>query len=212
METSVFVTGTDTGVGKTHVALELMQQARQCGLRVAGYKPIASGCELIDGAWKNSDALALQQASSMELDYALINPYAFEPPIAPHIAAAEQGVKIDSQRLLDNYRQLQQLADVLIVEGAGGCLVPIDEQQTMLDLAKTLALPVTLVIAVRLGCINHALLSVDAIRSKGLQLQSLVFNHCQPQPAERSAEIIKTIKRFSGCDEAVVMDYDEPSA
>jgi len=206
--TSQFVTGTDTGVGKTHVALYLMKQARRQGLRVAGYKPIASGCELIDGVWKNSDALALQNASSIELDYSLINPYAFEPAIAPHIAASERGVNVDIGVIGENYQRIQEQVDVVIVEGAGGCLVPINNHHTMLDLAKHLALPVSLVVGLRLGCINHALLSIQAIQARALKLEALIFNPLQKEPIPRSNEIVATIKRFTGIESTLLLDFD----
>jgi len=197
---SVFVTGTDTDIGKTHVALRLMRELREQGLSVAGYKPISAGCEFIDGGWKNADALALQQASSIELDYDLVNPYAFEPPIAPHIAAAQQGVTITIEKISENYRAIQQQVDVVVVEGAGGCMVPINTRHTLLDVAVALQLPLLLVVGMRLGCINHALLSVEAIRAKGLHLQRLLFNHYSPRTSAQDADIIATIRSFAGCD------------
>ena len=195
---SVFVTGTDTGIGKTHVALLLMQQAKARGLRVAGFKPVASGCEWNGERWQNSDALALLQASSIPLDYSLVNPYAFEPAIAPHIAASQQSVSIDFTHLKHCYDTLRAQVDMVVVEGAGGCLVPLDDSRHLLDLAAYLKLPVHLVIGLRLGCINHALLSVLAIRSLGVDLESLIFNQISPEPMPYAKENIDTILRFTG--------------
>jgi len=209
MATSLFVAGTDTGVGKTHVALKLIQQARRQGLSAAGYKPVASGCDLIDDSWRNSDAIALQSASSIEMDYSLVNPYAFAPPIAPHIAASEQNIAIDINLLCDNYRRIQDQVDVVIVEGAGGCLVPINENLTMLDLAQKLELPICLVVGLRLGCINHALLSVEAIRARGIALESLVFNQFQSEFLNYTSDIIATIKRLSKCNNTFVVDFEQ---
>lgn len=204
---SVFVAGTDTDIGKTHVALRLMREVREQGLSVAGYKPVSAGCDLLDGRWKNADALALQQASSIELDYDLINPYAFELPIAPHIAAAQQGVEMTLEKISENYQAIQQQVDVVVVEGAGGCMVPLNSRQTLLDAAAALQLPLVLVVGMRLGCINHALLSVEAIRAKGLRLQQLVFNHYSPRASAQDAEIIATIRGFAGCDSSREITY-----
>jgi len=209
MNTSVFVTGTDTGVGKTHVALKFIHQAKRQGLRVAGYKPVASGCEWIDEQWKNNDALALQQTSSFPLDYSVINPYAFEPPIAPHIAAAEQHVQVEMDVLLENYNLIRSQADIVVVEGAGGCLVPINENQNMLDIAKVLDLPLSLVVGMKLGCINHAMLSIEAIRNRGLTLNSVVFNQFSKESMKFSSDVIATIKRLSKCENTFAVDFEQ---
>lgn len=172
----LFVTGTDTGVGKSRVAVGLIERLRAEGFRVAGYKPVAAGCELTVDGPRNEDALALQAAASVELPYDWVNPYAFEPPIAPHIAAAEAGVEVTVEALVGHYRRLSERAERVVVEGAGGWLVPLNGRESLADLAVALELPVVLVVAIRLGCLNHALLSVESIRAHGLPLHGWVAN------------------------------------
>jgi dethiobiotin synthetase len=149
-------------------------------------KPIASGCEISQhGIWQgqlvNEDALALHEASNIKPALNFINPYRFSPAIAPHIAAQQAGVQVDISVINSAYQQLAAMADVVVVEGAGGFLVPINAQQTMADLAVTLDLPLVLVVGMRLGCINHALLTVEAIKSRGLKLAGWVANQIEPQ-------------------------------
>jgi len=187
-----FVTGTDTGVGKTQISVALMALLQQQGLIVAGMKPIASGCEITAEGLQNDDALQLQQQANIDLPYTLMNPYAFEAEIAPHIAAQQVDIEIDLDLIVENYQQIQQDSDCIIVEGAGGWLVPINTQYTMADLALRLQLPIILVVDIKLGCINHALLTVQAIESTGLTLQGWVANHTQEN--EQSNEIIDTLK------------------
>ncbi|WP_428311639.1 dethiobiotin synthase [Hydrocarboniphaga sp.] len=177
---TLFITGTDTGVGKTHVSSLLLSAARAAGVRACGYKPVASGCERIDGELRNEDALALQAAAGTREPYAAINPYAFEPAIAPHIAARQAGVTIDLGRLTQGAQQLEARHDWLLVEGAGGWLVPLNEQASFADWVAAHGWPVLLVVAMRLGCINHALLSAEAIRSRGLRLIGWVANELPP--------------------------------
>ena len=161
-----FITGTDTGVGKTHVTCELLQQLRQNGVKACGYKPVASGCAHTPQGLRNDDALALQQAAGTAEPYVHINPYAFEPPIAPHLAAAQAGVHVDLKRLNEAHAQLSSRYDVVLIEGAGGWQVPLNEEVTFADWVGTQGWPVILVVGMRLGCINHALLSVDSILSR----------------------------------------------
>jgi dethiobiotin synthetase len=188
-----FVTGTDTEVGKTFISVGLIALLQSYGLKTAGMKPIASGCQLRDGQWQNEDALALIAQADVELPYTTVNPYAFEPAIAPHIAAEQAGVKVSVDHITACFETIRQQADAVVVEGAGGWLVPVNEQQTMADLAKRLDLPVVLVVAVRLGCINHALLSVAAIEQTGLKLAGWVANHTDEQP--QSVEIINSLQQ-----------------
>jgi len=187
-----FVTGTDTGVGKTQISVGLMALLQQQGLIVAGMKPIASGCEITVKGLRNDDAVQLQQQANIDLPYERINPYAFEAAIAPHIAAKQVDVEIDLDGIVKNYQRIQQDSDCIIVEGAGGWFVPINTQYTMADLALRLQLPIILVVDIKLGCINHALLTVQAIESTGLILQGWVANHTQEN--EQSSEIIDTLK------------------
>ncbi len=184
-----FVTGTDTGVGKTRVAVALIQELIQRGLRVAGMKPIASGCRPCEGQLVNEDALALRAAANTPGAYSDVNPYAFEPAIAPHVAACQAGIIIERTRILRSYRTLAMTADAVVVEGAGGWLVPIGSQATMADVAHDLSLPVVLVVAMRLGCINHALLTARSISSSGLALAGWIANDPGPAMPERAASV-----------------------
>ena len=175
-----FVTGTDTGVGKTFISSLLVRQFARRGLRSVGMKPVASGCERVDGRLVSEDAAQLLAASNVELSIDDINPYAFEPAIAPHIAAQQAGMRIDLDHIQTVFERLQAQVDVVIVEGAGGFYVPLDEQHDMADLAVKLGLPVILVVGMRLGCINHALLTAEAIRQRGLTLAGWVANQVDP--------------------------------
>lgn len=190
----VFVTGTDTEVGKTRITTGLMAVLQQQGLKTVGMKPIASGCEWLDGQWQNEDALAMMAQSNVSLPYTLVNPYAFEPAIAPHIAAEQVNTEVSSAQIKQQFEQIKQQADAVVVEGAGGWLVPINGAETMADLAAVLGLPVVLVVAVKLGCINHALLSVESIERRGLKLVGWVANHLDAQ--NESSQIIDTLKRY----------------
>ncbi|SFF59603.1 dethiobiotin synthetase [Fontimonas thermophila] len=163
MSTTLFVTGTDTGVGKTRIACALLRRARQRGLRACGYKPVASGCARTAQGLRNEDALALLAESAPGLDYAQVNPIALEEPIAPHIAAARSGVRIDPLFLSRQHAQLAQRYERVVVEGAGGWRVPLDADSGFDDWVAANRFPVVLVVGLRLGCINHALLSAESI-------------------------------------------------
>ena len=177
-----FVTGTDTGVGKTTVTVRLMQQLVAQGLTVIGMKPVASGCEWLDGRWQNDDVRQLTAASNVSAPPELINPYCFQPAIAPHIAADQVGVEIDLEVIRAAYTQLSAMADVVIVEGAGGLLVPLNkQQQTIADLIQTLNLPALMVVGMRLGCINHALLTAEVLRQRNIHCCGWVANSVDPQ-------------------------------
>jgi dethiobiotin synthetase len=190
--TSIFVTGTDTEVGKTIISVGLIAKLQERGLVVAAMKPIASGCERLSEGLRNEDALILSKQANISLPYNVINPYAFEPAIAPHIAAQQVGVVINIKSIKQHYNQIQQQADAVVVEGAGGWLVPLNDQDTMADLAIALDLPVVLVVAIRLGCINHALLSVQAIEQSGLSLYGWVANHVEDN--KQTAAIVSSLK------------------
>lgn len=177
---NLFVTGTDTGVGKTLVAAALLHRFRARGLRVAGMKPVASGCEHTPAGLRNEDALTLQAESSGAWPYETINPYAYAPAIAPHVAAAEAGVPVDFEVIGSRYRQLAAGSDLVVVEGAGGWLVPLAGSRTIADLAASLGLRVVLVVGLRLGCLNHAFLSAEAIAARGLTLAGWVANTIDP--------------------------------
>ena len=175
--TSLFVTGTDTGVGKTQISSALISLLKQRGQGVAGMKPIASGCHITSDGLRNDDALVLNQQANVQLNYDDINPYAFELPIAPHIAAKKVEVEIDASVIHRQFYQIQKKADSVVVEGAGGWFVPINNKLTMADVAIRLGLPVVLVVGIQLGCINHALLTVEAIKCSGLPFYGWVANN-----------------------------------
>ena len=182
MSAAFFVTGTDTDVGKTTIAAGLLRAARLAGLSTAAVKPVASGCEAGADGLRNSDALALLAECSLPLSYAAVNPFAFAPAIAPHLAAREAGVELKVEALAAAVQTvLAQQADFTLVEGAGGWRVPLGEQATLADLPVALDLPVILVVGVRLGCINHALLTAEAIARDGLCLAGWVANVLDPQ-------------------------------
>ena len=189
-----FITGTDTGVGKTVITLGLMQHFRQQGKTVTAMKPVASGCEQTPAGLRNDDAVLLLQQSSTCLDYDQVNPYAFEPAIAPHIAAARCGVRIEPEKIRRIYATLTSQADCVLVEGVGGWQVPLDGGLTMADLAVLLDLDAILVVAMRLGCLNHALLTAAAIQSSGLKLAGWVANCLPSMQAEAVDESINALK------------------
>ena len=176
-----FIIGTDTNVGKTYVASALVKHFAALGLKTIGMKPVASGCELNEKSELiNEDVTALISASNVSATLDLINPYRFAPAIAPHIAAQQVDVQIDLEVIQQAYTQLVCLADVLIVEGAGGFCVPLNKTQTLADLAVLLNVPMILVVGMRLGCINHALLTVEAIQARGLKLAGWIANEIEP--------------------------------
>lgn len=189
MSRGYFITGTDTGVGKTLVSAALLHAFAAQGLRVVGMKPVAAGCEWRDGEPYWEDVAQLQAASNVDVPLALRNPYRFDPPIAPHIAASLAGTRIELAVIHRGYTDLQNHADSIIVEGAGGFYVPLNESDTMADLAQQLALPVILVVGMRLGCINHALLTVQAILNQGLVLAGWVANQLDPDMLVREENL-----------------------
>jgi dethiobiotin synthetase len=190
--TSLFVTGTDTDVGKTFISAALIGLLKKKGLRVAAMKPIASGCDTTEVGLRNDDALKLIQYANVDLPYDIINPYAFQAAIAPHIAAQQNNINIDLNKIKQNFELIQQQSDAVVVEGAGGWLVPINNTQTMADLAKILNLPIILVVGIRLGCINHALLTVEAIKQSGLPLMGWVANNIEINA--QSEQIVSMLK------------------
>ncbi len=206
MTTAFFVTGTDTEIGKTHVTCLLLRQYAAQGLKVIGMKPIAAGCELIDDVWVNDDVQRLVAASNVQAPMDLINPYRFIEPIAPHLAAEKAGVTIDIDVIVGAFKQLQAMADVVIVEGAGGFLVPLNTSSNMADLAIALGIPTILVVGMRLGCINHSLLTAEAIKSRGLMLHGWIANHIDPE-MDVQTENIQTITQQLGLDPLLVSEW-----
>lgn len=197
MHAAYFIAGTDTDVGKTTIAAGLLHAAGLAGLSTLGAKPVASGCSVTPKGLRNADALALMAQSSIELPYAQVNPFAFEPAIAPHLAAREAGVALSVQALLAPMREvLAQGADFTLIEGAGGWRVPLSDQANLSDLAIALQLPVILVVGVRLGCINHALLSAEAIARDGLQLAGWVANIIEPRTSRLEENLATLAERL----------------
>jgi dethiobiotin synthetase len=176
----VFVTGTDTNCGKTEVSLGLMAAWQARGQRVLGMKPVATGCDPGPGGPRNADALRLLAQGTTEAPYGLVNPYAFEPPIAPHIAAGQAGVEIEMGGIAIAYHALAQECDRVVVEGIGGWRVPLGTSLYVGDIPKTLHLPVIMVVGLKLGCVNHSLLTVEAIRAQGCALAGWVGNRIDP--------------------------------
>jgi dethiobiotin synthetase len=187
----VFIAGTDTGVGKTYIAAAMVRALVREGMRVAVMKPVAAGAEVTPEGLRNADALALAQAANVARPYALVNPFCLPLAASPHIAALNAGIRIDLAAIR---RASDCDAEVLVVEGAGGWLAPISDIETMADVAKTLRLPVILVVGLRLGCLNHALLTAESIASSGLPLAGWIANHMQPDFAH-AAENIALLER-----------------
>jgi dethiobiotin synthetase len=176
-----FITGTDTDVGKTYVACKLINDYVAQGYKVVGMKPVAAGGELADGKWLNEDVLKLEAASNVKAPRELVNPYSFKEAIAPHIAAEKSGVEIKIEVIQQAFKGLADMADIVIVEGAGGFLVPINGKETMADLVIALDIPIILVVGMKLGCINHSLLTVEAIQARNLHLHGWVANQIVPE-------------------------------
>jgi dethiobiotin synthetase len=190
----IFVAGTDTGVGKTVVAAALIKALARQGLRVAGMKPVAAGAEMTPSGLRNADALALLQAANVAAPYEVVNPYCFAAPIAPHIAARDAGVAIDLGLLRQRFDELTALADCVVVEGAGGWLTPISDCASMADIAAALALPVVLVVGLRLGCLNHAILTARALAEHGAGLSGWIGNSIDPA-FDRAMDNIADLER-----------------
>jgi dethiobiotin synthetase len=183
MAFDVFVTGTDTGVGKTLIACALLHRLRARGLRALGMKPVAAGVEPTPQGPANPDVVALRRASSWAAPLNQVNPYCFEPPVAPHLAAQEAGVRIEIAPIRRAFDALRATADAIVVEGVGGFLVPLNDREDAADLAVALALPVVLVVGMRLGCLNHALLTQQAVAARSLRLCGWIANSIDPHMA-----------------------------
>lgn len=191
MSAGIFVTGTDTGVGKTLVSAALVHYFARQGLKTAGLKPVSAGCVRADGGWLSEDVVQLRAAGNLILPPEVVNPYAFEPPLAPHIAATMAAVRIELDVIAAAYAEAARQADVLVVEGVGGFRVPLNDAEDTADMAVRLGLPVVLVVGMRLGCLNHALLTAESIAGRGLKLAGWVANGIDPdmdaQPENLSA-------------------------
>lgn len=205
-ESGLFVTGTDTGIGKTHVSRALLRTMRASGRSVQGMKPVASGCEWIDGRWRNDDALALMAAAGSAADYAIVNPYALPLPTAPQIAAAHAGIAIGLPVMQAAYRQLAAISDFVLVEGVGGWLAPLGDALDQSDLVHALQLPVVLVVGLRLGCINHARLTEQAIHGSGCRLLGWIGNAVEPG-FDADGRYFATLQRSLGSVCLGCLDY-----
>lgn len=201
----LFVTGTDTDAGKTTCASALLHALHSQGRRVWPFKPVAAGAEAVDGQLRNSDALKLMNACAIEVNhenYAKVNPYCYAPPIAPHIAATQVQSKPTVRSIIATLdaalleRQGSERHELILIEGAGGWLVPLNNDESLADLAEQLQAHVLLVIGMKLGCLSHALLTVEAIQRRGLKLAGWIAN--QPQPAQMAhyQENLETLKRM----------------
>lgn len=182
-----YITGTDTGIGKTVASVALLHALRARGLRAVGMKPVASGCERVGGEWRNEDAIALREASDPKPAYADVNPYALPAATAPELAARDAGVEIALQPIIDAYRRLAAQADAVVVEGVGGWAAPLFAQLDQRDVVHALELPVIVVVGLRLGCINHARLTAQAIAADGAKLVGWIGNDIDPMLAQADA-------------------------
>jgi dethiobiotin synthetase len=210
---SLFVTGTDTEIGKTLVSTALLRGFTREGLRAAAMKPIAAGAFEVDGVWHNEDADQLDAASSVLLPPELRTPYLLKAPAAPHIVAEQENVTLDMARIVDCHAQAVRLADVVVVEGVGGFRVPLNDTYDTADLACALNLPVVLVVGMRLGCISHALLTAEAIVARGLHLAGWVANRVDPDMTfadENIAAIRSRLDRQYGAPVLGIVPYLKP--
>lgn len=206
-----FVTGTDTGAGKTVVSVLLLRALRAAGRTALAMKPVAAGCDVTADGLRNEDVEALRAAASFPVAREAMNPYAFAPPISPHLAAARAGVAIDFGLLRERLDTLRRQADVVLVEGAGGWYAPVSDAATMADLAQALALPVVLVVGLRLGCLNHALLSAEAIARGGLPCAGWIGNCIDSDMAVREENLATLRTRLTVPLLGVVPYLSEPA-
>lgn len=194
-----FIAGTDTDIGKTAIAAGLLRAAKGRGLRTVGLKPVAAGCDRESGVLVNADARLLQLEATHTLDDRSVNPVALEPAIAPHLAAAREGRQLSAAELVSHCVAWRERADVdwVVVEGAGGWLVPLNEKETLADVCQGLRAEVILVVGMRLGCLNHALLTVRDVLARGLTLAGWVANCLPPEMNELEANIASLAERLS---------------
>lgn len=212
MSKGAFITGTDTGIGKTLVSATLLAALTAAGYRAVGMKPIASGCEVTPAGLRNEDAQRLIARSVGAPDYALVNPYALLDPIAPHLAAADAGIEIQLEPMLAGFAALSTNADFVIVEGVGGWMVPLSCELMLADLARALRLPVILVVGLRLGCLNHALLSARSIVADGCELLGWIGNQIDPNMARIEDNLMTLRDRLAAPCLGVVPHVSAPNA
>lgn len=201
-----FITGTDTDVGKTTAAVAILLAARRLG-STAAIKPVAAGCEATSLGLRNDDALQLQRAATLKLSYQQVNPIALKLPIAPHLAAAQEGRSLTVAELVAHCRSIMKLhADLTLIEGAGGWRVPLNDTETFADLVKALAVPVVLVVDIKLGCLNHALLTAEAINRDGLRLAGWIANSTGG-PDKNHDLLVETLRLRLDCALLAVLPY-----
>jgi dethiobiotin synthetase len=206
----IFVTGTDTGVGKTLVSVSLVKALVQHGLRVSAMKPIASGSEHTPAGLRNADALALAGAANVSVPYETLNPYCFEPAVSPHLAAKEAGIDVDLRIIKERFLALASGADFVVVEGAGGWYAPISPTQRMSDLPAMLDVPTLLVVGLRLGCLNHALLTKRAIDAHGVEFAGWVGNRVD-STLQRREENLASLTQMLGSEPLAVFPFQPES-
>lgn len=211
MTKTLFITGTDTEIGKTHVACGLIRAARAAGLKVAPFKPVAAGCEHTAAGRRNDDAEALMAAAGGDWDYDTVNPYTLEAAIAPHLAAAEEGVSIDPERIRAAHAALAADADLVVAEGAGGWLVPLDGTLDTGGLVARMGWPVLLVVGMRLGCLNHALLSARTIAATN-PLAGWVANVLPPAQPRWQANQASLAERIPQACLGTIQSHADPVA
>ncbi|MBB4221751.1 dethiobiotin synthase [Variovorax guangxiensis] len=207
-----FVTGTDTGIGKTLVSSAMLSLLAGSGLRAVGMKPVAAGLEEVDGAWRNEDVEQLHAAGNVDAPLELRCPYLLRAPMSPHLAARQEGVSVTLQPLLSAFEQLSAIADAVVVEGVGGFCVPFGDDLDSADLAVALNLPVILVVGLRLGCLNHALLSAEAIRARGLVLAGWVASMVDPSMLAPQANLQTLRARLGAPLLGIVPHLEKPDA
>ena len=205
-----FVAGTDTGVGKTRVTGGLLRAARKQGARVAGMKPVAAGATIEDGRQISEDAVYIALSSGQMSPYELLNPYCLPEPLSPHIAAERAGVRIDVGHIVQSALRLSRHRDLLLIEGAGGWYAPINDQQTMADVARALAVPVLLVVGLRLGCLNHALLSAQAVERCGCVLRGWIGSQVEPDFSAREENIAMLTRLLGTAPLALLAHAPDP--
>jgi dethiobiotin synthetase len=207
-----FVTGTDTEIGKTLISSALLHALVQSGVRAAGMKPIAAGTELRNGVWHNDDVDRIAAAANVTLPPELTTPYLLREPTSPHIAAALEGVQIDIGHIRKCFKRVAEMADAVVVEGVGGFRVPLSDQSDTADLAQQLGLPVIMVVGLRLGCLNHAFLTAEAIAARGLKLVGWVANMVDLNMGHAAANVQTLASRLQAPMLGYVPRLDEPSA
>jgi dethiobiotin synthetase len=210
MKQGFFVTGTDTGVGKTLISSALVHHFAISGYSAVGLKPVAAGCAWSDGRLLSEDVVQLRAASNVVLPLEVTNPYAFEPPLAPHVAAEMAGQSIEMAPILQAFAQAAAVADAVVVEGVGGFRVPLNAQEDTADLAAELGLPVILVVGMRLGCLSHALLTVESIKARNLKLAGWIANTIDPQMTAFKENLQSLEKRIPATCLGVVSYQQQP--